>query len=82
MKLVVDMLIAGAMIYPGRTLGLQLIGDRIFMNNIHGQRLNVDVLKQKGSGYVGSHSPDFLLTRGQSFADTKSSLWTRWASLD
>lgn len=32
------------------------------MNNIHGQRLNVDILKPNGSGYVGSHGPDFLLT--------------------
>jgi putative heme-binding domain-containing protein len=32
------------------------------MNNIHGQRLNMDILKPQGSGYVGSHGPDFLLT--------------------
>ena len=35
---------------------------QIFMNNIHGQRLNTDILKPKGSGFVGSHGPDFLLT--------------------
>src|SRR5688572_5627 len=35
------------------------------MNNIHGNRLNVDVLTPKGSGYTGSFSPDFLLTRDQ-----------------
>ena len=29
--------------------------------NIHGRRLNVDILKQKGSGYVASHGKDFLL---------------------
>src|SRR5262249_52862141 len=28
---------------------------------IHGRRLNVDVLKPKGSGYVASHGADFLL---------------------
>lgn len=33
----------------------------LFMGNIHGRRLNVDVLKEKGSGYVAGHSPDFLL---------------------
>ena len=33
----------------------------MFMGNIHGQRLNMDVLKPKGSGYVASHGPDFLL---------------------
>ena len=52
---------AGAMIYLGGAWP-EVYRDRIFMNNIHGQRLNVDILKQKGSGYVGSHSPDFLLT--------------------
>ena len=36
--------------------------DQIFMNNIHGQRLNMDILKPQGSGFVGSHGPDFLLT--------------------
>jgi hypothetical protein len=33
----------------------------IFMNNIHGARINVDVLKRKGSGFVGSHGDDFCL---------------------
>ena len=33
----------------------------IFMNNIHGSRANTDVLKRKGSGYVATHGPDFLL---------------------
>jgi putative heme-binding domain-containing protein len=31
------------------------------MNNIHGARLNRDVLAAAGSGFVGSHAPDFLL---------------------
>jgi putative heme-binding domain-containing protein len=35
------------------------------MNNIHGQRLNMDVLKPQGSGYTGGHGPDFLLTGDQ-----------------
>jgi hypothetical protein len=33
------------------------------MNNIHGQRVNMDVLKPQGSGYVGSHGADFLLSQ-------------------
>jgi hypothetical protein len=33
---------------------------KLFMGNIHGQRLNVDVPERKGSGYVGKHAPDFL----------------------
>jgi len=52
---------AGAMIYLGDAWP-DKYRDQIFMNNIHGQRLNVDLLKPKGSGYVGSYSPDFLLT--------------------
>ncbi len=52
---------AGAMIYLGGAWPEEY-RDRIFMNNIHGQRVNMDVLNAKGSGYVGSHGPDFLLT--------------------
>ena len=36
--------------YPGK----------LFMGNIHGQRINVDVPERKGSGYVGKHAPDFM----------------------
>jgi putative membrane-bound dehydrogenase-like protein len=52
---------AGAMIYLGGAWPDEYRG-RIFMNNIHGQRLNTDILKRDGSGFVGSHGPDFLLT--------------------
>ena len=31
------------------------------MNNIHGARLNRDILEPAGSGFVGRHAPDFLL---------------------
>src|SRR5262245_51838993 len=31
------------------------------MNNIHGFRLNMDVLQRKGSGYTASHGADFLM---------------------
>jgi putative membrane-bound dehydrogenase-like protein len=55
---------AGAMIYLGDRWPKQY-RNQLFMNNIHGQRLNVDVLKPDGSGYVGSHGPDFLLTGDQ-----------------
>jgi putative membrane-bound dehydrogenase-like protein len=50
---------SGAMIYLGDTWP-QKYRDTIFMNNIHGARINRDILTPKGSGYVGSHSPDFL----------------------
>jgi putative membrane-bound dehydrogenase-like protein len=51
---------AGLMIYDG---GLWPESNRggLFMNNIHGARLNHDVVTPKGSGFVGSHRPDFLL---------------------
>lgn len=51
---------AGAMIYLGGAWPEGYRG-QIFMNNIHGARINMDVLKAAGSGYVGSHGPDFLL---------------------
>ena len=52
---------AGAMIYLGGAWP-DSYRNQIFMNNIHGQRLNMDVLAPRGSGYVGRHGPDFLLT--------------------
>ncbi len=55
---------AGAMIYLGGKWP-SVFRDQIFMNNIHGQRLNIDILKPNGSGYIGSHGPDFLLTGDQ-----------------
>ncbi len=55
---------AGAMIYLGDRWPANY-RNQLLMNNIHGQRLNIDVLKTSGSGYVGSHAPDFLLTGDQ-----------------
>ena len=50
---------SGAMIYLGGSWPEEYRGS-IFMNNIHGARLNRDTLKPQGSGFVGSHAPDFL----------------------
>src|SRR5262249_47710208 len=50
---------AGAMIYLGDAWPQKYPG-QLFMNNIHGARLNVDRLTPKGSGYVGDGEPDFL----------------------
>lgn len=36
--------------------------NQLFMGNIHGRRLNVDIPRGKGSGYVATHGKDFLLT--------------------
>lgn len=52
---------AGAMIYLGGSWP-EKYRDQIFMNNIHGQRLNEDLLP-KGSGYAGDRAPDFLFSR-------------------
>ena len=51
---------AGAMIYLGGRWPEQYRG-QIFMNNIHGARINMDRLRANGSGYVGSHGPDFIV---------------------
>jgi putative membrane-bound dehydrogenase-like protein len=50
----------GAMVYLGGTWPAEY-RNQLFMNNIHGHRVNMDILKPKGSGYVASHGPDFLL---------------------
>ncbi|HVT27801.1 MAG TPA: PVC-type heme-binding CxxCH protein [Lacipirellulaceae bacterium] len=51
----------GAMIYLGGVWP-DKYRHTIFMNNIHGQRVNNDILERKGSGFVGHHGKDFLLT--------------------
>jgi putative membrane-bound dehydrogenase-like protein len=45
---------------------------QLFMGNIHGRRINMDVLKPNGSGYVASHGPDFLLANDE---------WARFINL-
>jgi putative membrane-bound dehydrogenase-like protein len=53
---------AGAMFYLGGAWPDEF-RNRIVMNNIHGQRLNTDIVTPRGSGVVGGHGPDFLLTQ-------------------
>ena len=50
---------SGACIYLGGSWPARYRG-RLFMNNIHGDRLNEDRLTPAGSGYVGDGEPDFL----------------------
>ncbi len=50
---------SGLMIYLGNTWPQQYRG-AAFMNNIHGARINMDVLEPRGSGYVGKHGEDFI----------------------
>jgi putative membrane-bound dehydrogenase-like protein len=55
---------AGCMIYQGAAWPEKYWG-AVFMNNIHGNRVNVDHLAARGSGFVAHHGQDFLLTRDQ-----------------
>ncbi|WP_435008433.1 PVC-type heme-binding CxxCH protein [Tundrisphaera lichenicola] len=50
---------SGAMIYQGGAWPKEYDGS-LFMNNIHGGRINRDLLVPEGSGFVGKHAPDFL----------------------
>jgi len=51
---------AGLMVYLGGSWPTQYRG-QAFMNNIHGARINMDILEPRGSGYVGKHGADFIL---------------------
>jgi putative membrane-bound dehydrogenase-like protein len=50
---------AGALVYLGDNWPAEY-RNRVFMCNIHGNRLNQDVLERRGSGYVAHHGKDFL----------------------
>jgi putative membrane-bound dehydrogenase-like protein len=50
----------GLMCYLGGAWPAEYRG-QLFMGNIHGRRINMDILKSKGSGYVASHGKDLLL---------------------
>ncbi|MFO0807133.1 MAG: PVC-type heme-binding CxxCH protein [Gemmataceae bacterium] len=50
----------GLMCYLGGAWPEEYRG-KLYMGNIHGRRINTDVLISKGSGYVASHGKDFLL---------------------
>jgi len=50
---------AGMLIYQGDSFPAEYRG-KLFMNNIHGARINMDVPVRKGSGFVGQHGADFL----------------------
>ncbi len=50
---------AGMMVYLGDSWPAEYRG-KLFMGNIHGQRLNMDIPERSGSGFVGHHGKDFL----------------------
>ncbi|MFT3748806.1 MAG: plastocyanin/azurin family copper-binding protein [Agriterribacter sp.] len=60
---------AGAMFYLGGDNWPAQYRNDIFMNSIHGSRVDIDEIVRKGSGYVGHHGKDFLLT---------NDAWSQW----
>ncbi len=56
----------GAMVYLGDNWP-DSYRNTIFMCNLHGNRVNNDLLEQHGSGYVGRHGKDFLLANDSWF---------------
>jgi putative membrane-bound dehydrogenase-like protein len=50
---------AGALVYLGDNWPSTYRG-ALFTHNIHGRRVNSDLLERRGSGYVGKHGPDLL----------------------
>lgn len=51
----------GTLIYLGHTFPTTY-RNSVFMCNVHGRRINNDLLRRKGSGYTASHGPDFMLS--------------------
>ena len=50
---------AGLMVYQGEQWPEEFHG-KIFMNNIHGARINMDSPERAGSGFTGHHGKDFI----------------------
>jgi len=59
---------AGAMFYLGNK-HWDIDRNAIFMNNINGFRVNMDITKRAGSGYTASHGTDFINT---------NDFWSQW----
>lgn len=51
----------GTLVYQGDAFPADF-RNNVFMCNIHGRRINRDVLKRKGSGYVASHGKDLAIS--------------------
>ncbi len=56
----------GAMIYLGDAFPEEFRGD-LLVNNVHGNRVNREVLVPDGSGFIGQHGEDFLLANDRWF---------------
>jgi putative membrane-bound dehydrogenase-like protein len=57
---------SGCLIYQGGAYPEKWNG-RVFMMNLHGARINTDILKRNGSTYIGSHGEDFLVANDPNF---------------
>ena len=56
----------GALIYLGDAFPPEY-RNALFMHNIHGNRINMDVLERKGSGFVATHGKDLMLANDHWF---------------
>lgn len=52
----------GTMVYLGDNWP-EKYRNTLFTNNIHGRRINNDILKRSGSGYIASHGKDLLRSK-------------------
>ena len=52
----------GCLIYQGGVWPKEYHG-KLFTCNLHGRRINMDILKREGNGYVGKHGKDFLMMK-------------------
>jgi len=50
---------AGLMVYQGTNWPAEFCG-KLYMNNIHGARINMDNPERAGSGFIGRHGPDII----------------------
>jgi putative membrane-bound dehydrogenase-like protein len=57
---------SGCLIYQGGAYPEKWNG-RVFMMNLHGARVNTDILTRNGSTYKGSHGEDFLVANDPNF---------------
>jgi putative membrane-bound dehydrogenase-like protein len=57
---------AGALVYQAEAFPEEYRG-ALLMNNIHGNRINRDLLTPRGSSFVASHAADLLLANDQWF---------------
>jgi putative membrane-bound dehydrogenase-like protein len=50
----------GCLIYQGGVWPKEYHG-KLFTCNLHGRRINMDILEREGNGYVGKHGKDFMM---------------------